>query len=158
MSTVKSILTKTQNFSPVERHRFALALLETLRTPIGAPKATPTVVSTAAPVVPTAPTVAYLLWEDDDLSFERIQEFKKKNGITSSVWCYDPIGENDFGKPHGYKCKWISDGYRRAALKGNTWLDVWKCADKMIKKQVTDHIYIEGFWVEGDTLCYNCGS
>ena len=131
MSTVKSILAETQSFSPV---------------PVPAP--------VAAPV-----NIAPLLWEDEqDLIFERIDAFKKKNGITSSVWCCDAIGDDDFDKPHGYTCKWITNGLHRRALKGNTWLDVWKCADKIIKKQVTDHVFIERFWVKGDTLWFDCGS
>ncbi len=56
MSSVESILADAQELSPVERYELAMALLETLREPIGAPKAKRSKAASAEPKTTRAPT------------------------------------------------------------------------------------------------------
>ena len=58
MSSVESILAEAQELSPVERYELAMAILETLREPLGAPKAKRSKASAASaePKAKRAPT------------------------------------------------------------------------------------------------------
>ncbi len=54
MSSVESILAEAQELSPVERYELAMALLETIREPLGAPKAKRSKAASAASAEPKA--------------------------------------------------------------------------------------------------------
>ena len=71
-------------------------------------------------------------------------------GLTNSNWSIDNVW--DFGDKHLYKnidngtMLYTEDGeHYYEPILGDTWLDLWVAADKLIKQSGGRHWFIEGF-------------
>lgn len=78
------------------------------------------------------------------------------NGF-ESVWSIYEL--SDLTLPHGYgeDLTLEYNGYTEP-VQGNTWVDLWRAADKLIFETDHHHIFIEGFVKKGDKLQLITGS
>ncbi len=77
--------------------------------------------------------------DDYDMYLERLDEIASNNNIRYTRWSIGSAkNPTDFSKPHGFTAKMI----KNVPLRGDTWLDVWKCIDKAYRN-CGDHRFIE---------------
>jgi hypothetical protein len=101
----------------------------------------------------------------DCKEYLRQSQFAKANGIKHSHWDVDTM--TDFSANHDFQgAKWMIDGntvccglqHKRAKIMGNTWLDLWKAADRLCKGKVCGHRFTEWFTFDGTHVTAHFGS
>jgi hypothetical protein len=101
--------------------------------------------------------------------YNKQEQIAKANGIKYSHWDVDTgiSGDTDFSAKHHYQgAKWMIDGNihccgdptKRVKVMGNTWLDLWKSADRLCKDKVCGHRFTEWFTFDGNKLTAHFGS
>ena len=95
----------------------------------------------------------------------RLGEIRKANGF-ESIWSLSGRDVLDFSQPHPFtdaatvthELHWGDEPVVQA-IRGNTWMDLWRAAEAAIRvSQDLHHVFIEAFEVRGDTLVLQCGS
>ena len=96
----------------------------------------------------------------DCQEFKKVDDFAKANGINRAYWDFD--ADTDFSAKHAFPkakyatCRCIEPA--RMKIQGDTWLDIYKVADKMCCKTKCDHTFVEYFTQKGNTLVIHFGS
>jgi len=97
------------------------------------------------------------------------EKIAKTNGIKYSHWDVNTgiSGDTDFSAKHSFQgAKWMigsntyccGDPAKRAKIMGDTWLDLWKAADRLCKGKVCNHRFTEFFTFHGERLEVHFGS
>ena len=101
----------------------------------------------------------------DCIEFKKADDIAKANGIKYSHWDFD--ADTDFSAPHNFQgAKWMigSNTYccenpgHRTKIMGNTWMDIWKAADRLCKNKVCNHRFVEMLSSDGYTVKVHFGS
>lgn len=98
--------------------------------------------------------------EDDDIR-DQAEVVRRVNGLKHSIWSIYGMDSFDSKSPVPVGSKivsWYTRGDESVTVEGETWLDLWKAADKLIGQTIDDHgdhVFIEGFKkVRGDDSAY----
>lgn len=97
--------------------------------------------------------ITRLMREYDTIRDARYMEAKRLGSENDlcTIWSYTSVPSLHFASdiPVGSKIKsWYTENNEFTVVEGNTWLDVWKAADKLVKMtrdEHGDHIFVEGF-------------
>jgi len=108
-----------------------------------------------------------------DIEYEAMDQIARREKISVN-WSIDEDGVDaaHMYEPHTFgNVKWIktSNRYcggcrnRKVLMKGTRWVDIWKCFDKLKKKQekkvgMCDHNFMEMLSVVDGNLIVHCGS
>jgi hypothetical protein len=101
-------------------------------------------------------------YAQDNEAFDRKHDyynaFRKENGL-KAIWSVFSLQEHGFLLNHPYHIvSTIAYDEYTVDIKGPTWGDLYRAADKVIELSGDYHIFIEGFFVKEDKLHMILGS